>query len=46
MKMVFSVEEVVALAFGVALATFVLTRLSSGLSRPERKRLTAIDGVD
>lgn len=29
------------LAFGVALAVFVGTRLNSGLSREERKRLTS-----
>jgi len=34
-------EEALALAFGVALAVFVLTRLNSGLSRRERKELTS-----
>ncbi|MFC3691476.1 hypothetical protein [Chenggangzhangella methanolivorans] len=34
-------EELLVLAFGVALAVFVLTRLNSGLSRRERKELTS-----
>jgi hypothetical protein len=33
------IVEILALAFGVALVVYVLTRLNSGLSREERKRL-------
>jgi hypothetical protein len=36
-----TIEEILALAFGVALAVFVITRLNSGLSRRERERLTS-----
>ncbi|GLK69303.1 hypothetical protein GCM10008179_29410 [Hansschlegelia plantiphila] len=34
-------ELFIIMAFGVALATFVITRLNSGLSRAERKRLSS-----
>lgn len=34
-------EMILAFGFGVALATFVITRLNSGLSRRERERLTS-----
>lgn len=33
--------ETLAFGFGVALVVFVLTRLNSGLSRAERKKLTS-----
>lgn len=39
--MIDQIELYLALAFGVALAVFVGTRLNSGLSREERKRLTS-----
>lgn len=35
------IVEILALVFGVALVVFVLTRLNSGLSREERKRLSS-----
>lgn len=34
-------EAFVIFAFGVALTTFVMTRLNSGLSREQRKDLTS-----
>lgn len=34
-------EAFAIFAFGVALATFVLTRLNSGLNRDERKELSS-----
>jgi hypothetical protein len=34
-------EAFAVFAFGVALATFVMTRLNSGLSREERKELSS-----
>lgn len=37
------IETFAMVAFGVALAVFVMTRLNSGLSRAERKRLTSTD---
>ena len=34
-------ESFLALGFGVALTVFVMTRLNSGLSRAERKKLVS-----
>jgi hypothetical protein len=35
------IEEVLILAFAVALVVFVVTRLNSGLTREQRERLTS-----
>jgi len=35
------IESLLVFGFGVALVVFVLTRLNSGLSRAERKKLTS-----
>jgi hypothetical protein len=36
-------EDMMMLLFGISLTVFVLTRLNSGLSRADRRRLTSAD---